>query len=217
MGSWVPIYKMKNELSRQGIEIDGVYFCPHLELENCNCRKPKPGMFFMIVGFSKYRSGAIFFVGWLSHRCFSCQSSWYSIHSTFRRALTDEMKLQCPSNNFSLLELKIPDFRERMKQNIFLAFFWDWLWTLVGQQDGTFRVDSTFSPPIEAMIQHFEGSPVTPVMASDLDQKMVTIDENRGRPASPDFANLTDPRVLPILIQFEIGTSQAISHRISLH
>ncbi|MBK7339473.1 MAG: hypothetical protein IPQ10_07620 [Saprospiraceae bacterium] len=90
-----------------------------------------------------------------------------------------------------------------MKQNIFLAFFLGLTLTLAGQQDGTFRVEiAPFSPPIEAMIQHFEGSPVTPVMAPDLDQKMVTIDENRGRPQVLIFANLTDPRVLPILIQF---------------
>ena len=25
-------------------KIDGIYFCPHMPSENCECRKPKPGM-----------------------------------------------------------------------------------------------------------------------------------------------------------------------------
>ena len=36
--------KMKNEIMRNGGKIDKVYFCPHLENENCNCRKPEIGM-----------------------------------------------------------------------------------------------------------------------------------------------------------------------------
>ena len=36
--------KMFKELSRYGIKIDKVYFCPHNITENCNCRKPKIGL-----------------------------------------------------------------------------------------------------------------------------------------------------------------------------
>lgn len=37
--------KMQQELiSRAGINIDKIYFCPHLPEEHCLCRKPKPGM-----------------------------------------------------------------------------------------------------------------------------------------------------------------------------
>jgi D-glycero-D-manno-heptose 1,7-bisphosphate phosphatase len=43
---------MLNELKKFGIEISGIYFCPHLPDApiakyriNCNCRKPKTGMF----------------------------------------------------------------------------------------------------------------------------------------------------------------------------
>lgn len=32
------------KLTEQGIYIDEVYYCPHSPEENCNCRKPKPGM-----------------------------------------------------------------------------------------------------------------------------------------------------------------------------
>ena len=29
---------------KKGGRIDKIYFCPHLEKDNCNCRKPKTGM-----------------------------------------------------------------------------------------------------------------------------------------------------------------------------
>ena len=32
------------ELEKNGGVIDKIYYCPHLSTENCNCRKPKPGM-----------------------------------------------------------------------------------------------------------------------------------------------------------------------------
>lgn len=32
------------ELSRSGIKIDDVYFCPHRPDEGCSCRKPETGM-----------------------------------------------------------------------------------------------------------------------------------------------------------------------------
>ena len=36
---------MKNELKKDGIIIEEIYYCPHLK-ENCNCRKPKLGLFY---------------------------------------------------------------------------------------------------------------------------------------------------------------------------
>lgn len=35
---------MLNEFKERSIPIDGVYFCPHGPDEQCQCRKPKPGM-----------------------------------------------------------------------------------------------------------------------------------------------------------------------------
>ena len=32
------------QAKKQNIKIDGIYFCPHIPDENCECRKPKPGM-----------------------------------------------------------------------------------------------------------------------------------------------------------------------------
>ena len=40
---------MQNELKKKDAKIDKIYFCPHLESEKCNCRKPKPGMFLQAI------------------------------------------------------------------------------------------------------------------------------------------------------------------------
>lgn len=36
--------KMVVEFRKHNIEISAVYFCPHHVNDNCNCRKPKPGL-----------------------------------------------------------------------------------------------------------------------------------------------------------------------------
>ena len=37
--------KMHNAAQQVGADIDAVFFCPHSADDNCDCRKPKPGMF----------------------------------------------------------------------------------------------------------------------------------------------------------------------------
>ncbi len=37
--------KMKCDLKKENAYIDKIYYCPHNSNENCNCRKPKIGMF----------------------------------------------------------------------------------------------------------------------------------------------------------------------------
>jgi len=36
---------MLKEFESEGVKILDVFFCPHSPDENCNCRKPKPGLF----------------------------------------------------------------------------------------------------------------------------------------------------------------------------
>lgn len=38
--------KMERDLSKIGAHIDAVYYCPHGWDDNCECRKPKPGMLY---------------------------------------------------------------------------------------------------------------------------------------------------------------------------
>jgi len=36
--------KMEELLAKDGAYFDAIYYCPHHPKDNCNCRKPKPGM-----------------------------------------------------------------------------------------------------------------------------------------------------------------------------
>lgn len=36
--------KMHRAAQQLGADIDAVFFCPHAAVDNCDCRKPKPGM-----------------------------------------------------------------------------------------------------------------------------------------------------------------------------
>ena len=37
-------FKMQQKIEYYGGRIDKIYYCPHLESDNCLCRKPRPGM-----------------------------------------------------------------------------------------------------------------------------------------------------------------------------
>ena len=41
--------KLQSYLERYDTSFDGVYFCPHTPSENCECRKPKPGLILQAV------------------------------------------------------------------------------------------------------------------------------------------------------------------------
>lgn len=36
--------KMLDEIHRYGGEVSAIFFCPHIDEDQCECRKPKPGM-----------------------------------------------------------------------------------------------------------------------------------------------------------------------------
>jgi len=40
---------MLSELSKKGVEISKVYYCPHIAEDNCECRKPKSGLFYQAI------------------------------------------------------------------------------------------------------------------------------------------------------------------------
>lgn len=36
--------KLRQELNNHGCYLDAIYYCPHLPQDQCDCRKPQPGM-----------------------------------------------------------------------------------------------------------------------------------------------------------------------------
>ena len=38
-------FTIQNHFQKKGTKIDAFYYCPHRPDENCECRKPKPGLF----------------------------------------------------------------------------------------------------------------------------------------------------------------------------
>lgn len=45
--------RMMRELEKKGAHIDDIFICPHRDEDNCDCRKPKPGLFKQVK--EKYR------------------------------------------------------------------------------------------------------------------------------------------------------------------
>lgn len=44
--TWEVLNKMNNFQKQQIPSIDAIYVCPHDNMDNCDCRKPKPGLIF---------------------------------------------------------------------------------------------------------------------------------------------------------------------------
>jgi histidinol-phosphate phosphatase family protein len=42
--SWEELNRMHDFLKQEAPAIDAIYVCPHDDKDNCNCRKPKPGL-----------------------------------------------------------------------------------------------------------------------------------------------------------------------------
>ena len=40
--------KMQDALAEHGAIIDGIFYCPHHDIDQCDCRKPKPGLLLQI-------------------------------------------------------------------------------------------------------------------------------------------------------------------------
>jgi len=54
---------MLEELRAHGIVIQGIYMCPHQDSDNCNCRKPKPGLLLQAISEHDLDPSDVIFVG----------------------------------------------------------------------------------------------------------------------------------------------------------
>jgi D-glycero-D-manno-heptose 1,7-bisphosphate phosphatase len=50
-------------LQRQGVELDGIYYCPHSPEQNCSCRKPNPTMIYQAAEDLNFNPRESFVVG----------------------------------------------------------------------------------------------------------------------------------------------------------
>ena len=55
--------KMHNDLEKVGGHLDGICFCPHRPSDNCDCRKPRPGMLKQICQRFFTEPGATHYIG----------------------------------------------------------------------------------------------------------------------------------------------------------
>ena len=55
--------KLNRLLSEKGGKIDKIYFCPHAPDDNCDCRKPKPGLLQQILKDYPVNPGEVILIG----------------------------------------------------------------------------------------------------------------------------------------------------------
>ena len=56
-------HKMKGEIQKDGVKILDIYVCPHHWNDNCQCRKPNPGLFFKASREYMFRLDKAIFIG----------------------------------------------------------------------------------------------------------------------------------------------------------
>jgi histidinol-phosphate phosphatase family protein len=54
---------MREELEKEGVDIQGVYVCPHGDEDSCACRKPKPGLLLQAISEQDLNPSDIIFIG----------------------------------------------------------------------------------------------------------------------------------------------------------
>jgi D-glycero-D-manno-heptose 1,7-bisphosphate phosphatase len=55
--------KMMEELAAVGGKLDAIFFCPHAPDDDCDCRKPKPGLYFQALNFFKLSPNEAIVIG----------------------------------------------------------------------------------------------------------------------------------------------------------
>lgn len=55
--------RLRELLERQGVRLDGIYYCPHSPEQNCGCRKPSPMMIYQAARDLNFNPAESFVVG----------------------------------------------------------------------------------------------------------------------------------------------------------
>lgn len=89
--------KMIKLLKRKGINILKIYFCPHHWIDDCNCRKPKPGLFFKASSQYNFKLSDVIYIGDDPRDCIAAFSAGSkSILINNKKSFKDITKLNKP-------------------------------------------------------------------------------------------------------------------------
>ena len=55
--------RMNSLLAQEGVEVDGIYYCPHRPEDLCPCRKPRPGLVNRAASELRFQPGDGFMIG----------------------------------------------------------------------------------------------------------------------------------------------------------
>jgi histidinol-phosphate phosphatase family protein len=107
-------HNMKDELHKDGIEIQDIYVCPHHWDEKCLCRKPNPGMLFQASKDHLFRLDKTLFIGDDPRDCQTAErAGCASIFVGENIELESLNKLECPlftSTSLNEVVDKISDY-----------------------------------------------------------------------------------------------------------
>ena len=56
-------HRLRELLAAEGVDLDGIYFCPHTPDDICSCRKPRPGMLQLAAQELKFEPQGCFVIG----------------------------------------------------------------------------------------------------------------------------------------------------------
>ena len=110
---------MIKELSKEGVEVLDVYFCPHFIEDNCNCRKPKSGMFYRVSEDWFLRLDQTLYIGdSLTDVQAANTAGTKSIFLGNSEDLEELTNLELPLRHFKNLGLAVPFILKHFKKEI---------------------------------------------------------------------------------------------------
>lgn len=62
---------INNKLSKHGLKVEKFFYCPHQNLDECNCRKPKPGLLYAAAKEFKIILSNCIFIGDMPSDCYA--------------------------------------------------------------------------------------------------------------------------------------------------
>ena len=111
--------KMIKELSKEGIEVLDLYYCPHFIEDDCNCRKPMPAMFYWVSQDWFLRLDQTLYIGDSLIDVKAANNAGTKSIFLGNSEVLDELKEHdLPLKNFKNLSLAVPFILKHFKKEI---------------------------------------------------------------------------------------------------